>query len=360
MEDKQQPFSSSISDDVRNRNYLVTEATIATGRWFVIAFLFLYINILKLPGWPVGLFNLLILVAALYNLGITLAVRRTEVFSVKLTLLFLYCDMTAVSVGLYFTGGSQSPFLFLWYLTLFTSGVRFGYLRSLAVQVPLALFYTWMLQREMGIRDLESINRLVFGLFAIAAAALYGALFSREERYTFKRLSDVHREAITDRLTGLYNYAYFLEALKREKDRADRSGGHFSLAIFDLDHFKGVNDTYGHEKGNQLLRAVANILKASSRKVDTVARYGGEEFMVLMPDSNGSEMEVAERIRTQIENAEFPGIAEGPLKITISAGICSYPKEASTVMELLDRADQGLYRAKNSGRNRACNCSEGT
>jgi len=342
----------SISDDVRSKNYLETELAITKARWFVIAFLFLYLNTLPFPGYPVGLFNGLLIVAILYNLGISIAVKKAWRFSVKLTLLSLYCDLTAVSAGVYFTGGAESPFLFIWYLTLFKFGARFGFVRSLLIQVPLGLFYIYLFYRDPGIVSVESANRLAVGLFAISAAALYGALFCREEQYTVERLSVVHKEAITDRLTGLYNYAYFLDALKREEARARRSGSDLALAIFDIDHFKQVNDRYGHEKGNVLLKSVADIIRSSARTTDLVARYGGEEFVVLMPDSKGAEMEAAERIRQKVEEAEFSGIAGGPLKITISAGVCSYPHEAASTTELLDKTDKGLYLAKNGGRNR--------
>jgi diguanylate cyclase (GGDEF)-like protein len=109
-----------------------------------------------------------------------------------------------------------------------------------------------------------------------------------------------------------------------------------------------------------LLKGVADILKGNARRMDVVARYGGEEFVVLMPDSNGSEMDVAERIRRKVEKAEFPGVGDGPLRITISAGVCTYPREAASVTELLDKADQGLYQAKSTGRNRTCTCAAGT
>ena len=120
------------------------------------------------------------------------------------------------------------------------------------------------------------------------------------------------------------------------------------------DLFKNVNDTYGHEKGNVVLRTVADLLKASVRRMDTVARYGGEEFAVLMPDSNGAEREMAERMRKKIESTEFTGITDTPLRITISGGVATYPRDAQSANELLDKADKGLYRAKNCGRNKTC------
>jgi len=177
-------------------------------------------------------------------------------------------------------------------------------------------------------------------------------------RQSTEELHEANRKllesSITDRLTGLSNYAHFMDELIREESRASRSKSNFSVILFDLDHFKKVNDTFGHEKGNLLLKAVADILRASARRMDTVARYGGEEFAVLMPDSNGAEHDAAERIRRKIEGAEFTGIADTPLKTTISGGVSTYPWDARTVSELLDKADQALYKAKKIGRNRTC------
>jgi diguanylate cyclase (GGDEF)-like protein len=166
----------------------------------------------------------------------------------------------------------------------------------------------------------------------------------------------LHEGSITDRLTGLSNYAHFMDELKKEEARASRSNSNFGVILFDLDKFKKVNDTYGHEKGNILLKAVSDILNANARQMDTVARYGGEEFALLMPDSNGAEREVAERIRKKIESTEFTGIADSPIRITISGGVCTYPRDAQSVNELLDKADKGLYAAKNGGRNKTCYC----
>ena len=342
--------------EIQAMNYLNTERTIAASRWVIIGFLLLYFNILKPQGWPIGLFNGVLLLGASYNLGITLYIRKTRLFSVGLSLLSMYCDMITVAAGLHFTGGAKSPFLFIWYLTLFAAGIRFGFLKSLFLQVPMAGFYAYLLYRDVGGSASDFFNQLILGFFAFVAVSMYGTIFSREEQYTARLMADFHRESITDRLTGLYNYAYFIDELKKEQFRADRASSHFSLLIFDLDFFKRVNDTHGHEKGNILLQGVADILRANARRMDTVARYGGEEFVVLMPESNGSEMEVAERIRKKVEEAEFPGIAEKPLKITISAGACSYPRDAKSVFELLDKADKGLYEAKSTGRNRACYC----
>jgi diguanylate cyclase (GGDEF)-like protein len=343
---------------VRVQNYLNTELWITKSRWVVIAFLFLYLNVLRLTDWPRGLFNSLLMLAALYNGGIYLYLRKTSFFSIKLILVFLYLDMLAVALGLFYTGGVHSPFLFIWYLTLFATGIRFGFKQSLLLLVPMASFYAYLVHRDIGcFAGPEPFNRLLLGVSSLVAASLYGTIFSQGERFTMKVLADFRMASITDKLTGLYNYAYFMDRLKHEQFRADRTNSHYSVIIFDLDRFKLVNDTYGHEKGNLLLKAVAGILTMNARGMDTVARFGGEEFVLLMPDSSGAEHEMAERIRKKVEETAFNGIADGPLKITISGGFCTYPHDAQSGVEVLVQADKALYAAKASGRNTTRSCT---
>jgi diguanylate cyclase (GGDEF)-like protein len=343
-------------DEVRSRNYLSTELRIIGMRWLIIVFLALAVNLLSLPGWDIWSFDALLAFACVYNLLFLLALRRRRSFSKQMYLLSRYLDILSIAIGLYLSGGVNSPMLFLWYLSLFAAGVRFGYRGSFWLQVPVGLLLVFLLYYEPTHSNREALNRLVLGLFSFTAAAFLGSIFGREEKYSMEIMTDLRKDSITDRLTGLFNYSYFMDELQREQARAERTNSHFSLAIFDLDRFKQVNDTYGHEKGNLLLQDVATILKANARKMDTVARYGGEEFVILMPESNGSEMVVAERIRKKIEEAEFPGIAERPIKITISGGVCTYPRDAASVNELLDKTDKGLYAAKTCGRNRTSYC----
>ncbi len=337
---------------VRVQNYRNMELMITKSRWFVIGFLFLYLNLLHLTNWPLGLFNRLLVIAAIYNVGIHLYLTRTRFFSTRLTLLFLYLDMVAVAVGLYYTDGVNSPFLFIWYLTLFATAMRFGFKQSLLLQAPMGVFFVYLLVRDTPGVGPDMANRLVLGLISLVATSLYGSIFARGEQFTMKVMADFRRASITDHLTGLYNHAHFIDRLRHEQYRADRDKSHFSVILFDLDRFKQVNDTYGHEKGNALLKAVAAILRMNARRMDTVARYGGEEFVVLMPESNGSEREMAERIRKKIEENEFVGISSSPIRITISGGICTYPVDAATMEDLLIRVDEALYAAKTGGRNK--------
>jgi diguanylate cyclase (GGDEF)-like protein len=160
--------------------------------------------------------------------------------------------------------------------------------------------------------------------------------------------------AITDRLTGLYNFGYFLERLKEERMRADRYHRLLSLALFDIDHFKKYNDANGHPAGNEVLKKIAAILKEEAREVDIVARYGGEEMVIILPEtSRRRATELAERIRLRIAETHFERAQSQPLgKLTVSAGVGTYPVDAANEEELIQRADISLYRAKSLGRNR--------
>jgi two-component system cell cycle response regulator len=157
----------------------------------------------------------------------------------------------------------------------------------------------------------------------------------------------------TDHLTGLFNRRYMMEALGKEVKRSTRKGGNLSFILLDIDHFKLVNDTYGHLQGDAVLQKVSRSLLKELRSYDYAARYGGEEFVAILPDSTLKEaVFVAERIRLSIQDAEFSAELAG-LKLTVSLGVACFPVEGvSTVDGFIKLADDALYRAKNNGRNR--------
>jgi diguanylate cyclase (GGDEF)-like protein len=161
------------------------------------------------------------------------------------------------------------------------------------------------------------------------------------------------RLANTDGLTGLYNRRAFQERLRQEVERANRYHRPLSLIMIDIDHFKTYNDTYGHLQGDDVLVAVAQVLKQLSRASDIVARYGGEEFALILPETNkSSAAALGKRLRGQIERRKFPGETQLPEHVlTISVGIASHtPPESQEA--LLEAADTALYQAKRQGRNR--------
>jgi two-component system, cell cycle response regulator len=156
-----------------------------------------------------------------------------------------------------------------------------------------------------------------------------------------------------DGLTGLYNHRFFHEHLNREMDRVRRYGGTITCVIADIDYFKKVNDTYGHQSGDSILKEVALILEKGIRESDLVARYGGEEFaLVLLQTESPAAQSVCERIRSQIAAMPFT-VVDTPLHITASFGIASFPSIGiKEEKDLVAAADQALYQAKEGGRNR--------
>jgi diguanylate cyclase (GGDEF)-like protein len=158
--------------------------------------------------------------------------------------------------------------------------------------------------------------------------------------------------SITDSLTGLYNRSHLMETLAGEVARSRRHYRPFTLLIMDIDHFKSYNDTYGHLAGDEVLRRTGLLLKESIRNCDYAARYGGEEFIVILPETGPEDgVETAERIRNQIAEKEM-GSDGTPLKVTVSVGVASFPKDGDDPHSLMKRADVALYEAKRRGRNR--------
>jgi len=159
-------------------------------------------------------------------------------------------------------------------------------------------------------------------------------------------------QAIRDPLTGVLNRRYLAETLVRETARARRDSRAYAVVILDLDHFKRVNDTYGHEAGDRVLVALADLLRAHTREGDVVCRYGGEEFVVMMPGSSAvSAARRAEVWRTTLESQPFAFKAD-KVTVTLSAGVACYPDDGGDGEAILRAADEALYQAKGGGRNR--------
>lgn len=160
--------------------------------------------------------------------------------------------------------------------------------------------------------------------------------------------------ATTDGLTGCFNKRYFHEQLKERLQAAQRFGRKLSLIIVDLDHFKAVNDTYGHHTGDVVIQELGQILKRLKRETDVVARFGGEEFCVLCEETNTEgAMLLAERVRQELEHTTFETDL-GVLKITSSLGLATYPEHGKDKQALFAAADRALYAAKHHGRNQVC------
>lgn len=164
--------------------------------------------------------------------------------------------------------------------------------------------------------------------------------------------SRLYLMATLDRMTRLYIHHYFQERMTEEIKRSNRSGLPVSLIMFDIDHFKNFNDTYGHQQGDIVLKEVAEIIKSSLRSIDIASRYGGEEFAVILPETKIKDASaIATRLRKNIMNYEFSG-QDDPLHVTVSLGVAEYDSSRDVTSEsLIKRADMALYKAKQSGRN---------
>jgi diguanylate cyclase (GGDEF)-like protein len=203
---------------------------------------------------------------------------------------------------------------------------------------------------------------------ALVSVARAGRPFTKRDRDLFNYLArqaavslenvDLHelvqRQAVTDELTGLYNHRRFQEVITSEVERAKRFGHSLGLIMLDIDDFKQVNDTFGHQQGDRVLREIGRVLRESSREIDLPARYGGEELAVALPETDlDGAYNLAERIRASIAELEIPRAdGRGTLPVTASFGVAALPESAAARRSLIGAADAALYRAKRAGKNR--------
>jgi diguanylate cyclase (GGDEF)-like protein len=160
--------------------------------------------------------------------------------------------------------------------------------------------------------------------------------------------------AIKDGLTGLYNKSYMLDSLQAAFERSIESGEDLSLIMIDIDHFKGVNDTYGHMTGDIILKGVAQLMASAARATDIAFRYGGEEMGFILSGQNARKaLTLANRVREKVEKAVFTGEKRETISVTISLGVAHHTKDMKSADELLSRADEALYYSKEHGRNQA-------
>jgi len=169
------------------------------------------------------------------------------------------------------------------------------------------------------------------------------------------KIVDDRRIALFDQLTGLYNRRSFDSFFEKELARSNRYGNHLSVVLVDIDHFKKVNDTYGHPVGDKVLKALAQILQDSIRSSDFACRWGGEEFALLMPETNlEAARDKAESVRQAVAEYLFPKVGQ----LTVSFGV-SYPDKDEFAKDFFERVDRALYKAKDEGRNRVVALSPG-
>jgi two-component system, cell cycle response regulator len=178
----------------------------------------------------------------------------------------------------------------------------------------------------------------------------------KRKRYTDhlrNRLEESVEQAVTDALTGLHNRRYMEAHLKMLADQARACGRPLSVLFTDIDYFKSINDTYGHDAGDAVLREFAARCRRNTRGIDLACRFGGEEFVIIMPDTDiVRAFQVGERLRTYIAAEPFQLNSNTRLRVTASVGLATLEHTDDTVEMLFKRADKALYAAKREGRNR--------
>ena len=255
-----------------------------------------------------------------------------------------------ISIVLCYSGKVHSPLLNLYLLVIITSGLTMGKLSTVFLLTAISIVYLYMgypgyFTTEFSIEQFGVIMS-VFAPYLLMAYLV--TMLSADLHYAkkmFKQLSE------TDDMTGLDNLRSFKNTLNTEILKSERYKHVFSVVMLDADGLKQINDRYGHDAGNTLIKNVANSVKSCLRESDTLARYGGDEFIILLPETEGQDaIDAGERIRTAVENTTFD--LEGhKISTTVSIGISGYPEHAQTLDDLMSRADRALYHSKAAGRN---------
>ncbi|MHB8884970.1 MAG: GGDEF domain-containing protein [Methylovirgula sp.] len=232
--------------------------------------------------------------------------------------------------------------------------LRWGW-SGLAAAIPLFIFgyasFT-LLHRVDTSNATDPIVALI--LFLAASFVLGFAFLSRQTTKDVLRIGALEHDALVDPLTGLFNRRHLFARLDEEIARAHRYGLALSILLFDIDHFKWINDDHGHQSGDSVLQEISAILRAQSRPSDIVARYGGEELMIIATNTYAdAAFTLAERIRRAIKAAKILSTRGTGIPVTTSVGVTSLlPDDDASA--LIARADQALYEAKKEGRDRTC------
>ncbi|MFA7415886.1 MAG: diguanylate cyclase [Rhizobium sp.] len=205
--------------------------------------------------------------------------------------------------------------------------------------------------------DAARLALLLGGIAYLAGGVLLFIVFYRLVGWIGQRIEDnerkLHELAAIDKLTGLFNNRIYQASLTNEITRAQRFGHPISVLMLDIDHFKEVNDTYGHVAGDRVLERLGHLLREYTCTGSSVCRYGGEEFAIILPELGAeTAMETADRLRAIVEQTDFDIGEDRRIKATVSIGVAAFPESAATAEELTKAADAALYTAKGEGRNR--------
>jgi len=247
------------------------------------------------------------------------------------------------------TGGANSPFVFTFDLLVVAAALTMGSQLALLVTAAASLAYVGQLLFDMRMPASNvDLLRLGINLGSLWLLAYLAGVYASSERRVRARVLELSQ---TDPLTGLFNRGHLFPTLEQEVQRTRRSGRGFCVLMIDLDGLKAINDSLGHLKGDDVLRAVGRIVTGSIRAVDSAYRYGGDEFLILLPETEfiGAYV-VAEKIREGVEEIG-ESLATEVASTSVSIGLVSHPEDGATPEELMVAADRAMYQAKALGKN---------
>ncbi len=325
--------------------------TILVYRWILYSFAAVFSlsgNMLQIQ-WYAILETLA--VAAIYNLFVTAYLQRC---GKKYSVAIVYCDVVLLMLLIYFSGGIRSELYIFFFFLIGLSGIYSDISNTVKVGVVIAVLYT-AVSILSGQPQTEGsfVLPLIVKDFIILLAAYAATRINFEVKKNDDLIKKEFRIARTDKLTGLANRHYFEQKLTEEVENADKTGSVLNVLLFDLDNFKGFNDTYGHLSGDKLLMLFSDIIRQCIRRADIPVRYGGEEFVILIRDLDSIiAKSVGDRIRRQLEKQRIHmGTHDERRKVTVSCGVAQYPTHSSSIKEVIEKADQALYYAKSIGKN---------
>ncbi|MEQ8198503.1 MAG: diguanylate cyclase [Clostridiaceae bacterium] len=251
-----------------------------------------------------------------------------------------------------YSGANTSDYKYLFLFIIITSNIQYGIKHGMTVAIVSSIIILGMdliYLPNVQVNTYFENDLIMSGVFILTSWPL-GFYVKIEGEHIEKLLSMANEDA----LTQVYNHRYFRDSLKEIVNSSKDNNKNVSMAMIDIDYFKYYNDLYGHQKGDEVLKKIGEILKKNVREEDIVARYGGEEFAIIFPDTNEDEaLEISEKIRNEVEKTYFDGEENQPNgKLTISMGVSVFPEKARDHTELLKSSDDALYRAKFFEKNR--------
>jgi len=354
----EQQYPNEPKQDMLRRTLF---ATIGAMLYTLLVVAGYFLDYFRLDGLVISLLLSGFWIGHILLLAYVISGRSRDFADPSLTIVHMVWAIIFVSLTIYFAVEMRSA-LILAYLSVLPFGAFrlkwqgfFGItLFTLACYI-IALFALqqqhpgrWILEVEIFIGLAFFIAMMGYSVLGREFSALREKLSDKNQQLELA-LRKIEELAITDELTGLYNRRYLMQMLEQQRALSNREGTPFVVAFIDLDNFKTVNDEHGHLVGDQVLKQFSILLQESVREVDLVSRYGGEEFVLLL---NGVELDTAqlvvERIRSLVERMRF---SDQQLSLTTSIGITQY-RDTESAEDIIRRADELLFKAKNNGRNR--------